>query len=138
MGCAQSDSDNGDQASGGKVGEALSANGTFYATMTWDPLQLKAGNGANNTATVAVTGPNREPLTEAAHGAVILKEFHPEMPGMGHGTNEDDQVISAMECNDSGSFKVSGIHFSMAGGESEWVVTLKVAIGGVDDIAKVP
>lgn len=116
-----------------KIGEAKSENGTYLATISWDPAQLKGGNSVNNTALVVVQGPTNVSLT----GDVQLTAFHPEMPAMGHGTNEADQVITP-KVGEVGHFVVSGVHFSMAGSEGEWVVAMTVSINGTPDVAKVP
>jgi len=132
-GCGLGAGSAGEDAGPKTIGEALSGRGVYYATLTWEPAQLKAGNHVNNMARVTIHDPTNQPLASA----VTLIGFHPQMPGMGHGTNEADQVISAVD-DAVGRYVVSGVHFSMAGAESEWVVTINAAVAGTEDTAEVP
>jgi hypothetical protein len=121
-----------DDATSPSIGEADSENGVFRASLSWQPASLKAGNGTSNTGHVAITALSGEPLS----GDVELTGFHPEMPAMGHGTNEDDQRIET-DGTAPGRFVVTGVHFSMAGGEGEWVVKLYASVEGKEDLARV-
>ncbi len=63
---------------------------------------------------------------------VVIKEFHPRMPKMGHGTDESTQSYHQVDST-TNVIKVSGIYFNMGGKPGGWVVNITAEVDGSED-----
>lgn len=109
------------------VSNGVSEGGLFNIEIAFRD-ELKAGSDSKNTATVTITDSNKDPYTD--RDTIQIMGFHPEMPMMGHGTNETSQVITAIDGR-PGKFKVTGVQFMMAGKAEAWRILVGVKVNGV-------
>lgn len=105
-------------------GFIASKNKLFYVRADWN-LPLQSGGDGTNEVNLHFIYPDSTPIKTP-----LILGFHPEMPTMGHGTDESTQTFSLIA---EGNIQASGIYFNMPGWEGGWIVILKVLIDDQED-----
>ena len=108
----------------------LGAGESFLVKPTWKLPLICCDDGEQEVTLEFLKGDSSVPQT------VVINEFHPRMPKMGHGTDESTQSFEATD--QPNVLKVTGIYFNMEGEPGGWVVTMIVTVDGVTDSIELP
>jgi hypothetical protein len=106
-------------------GYTFSETKVFQVRIDWSS-PLVAGE-LNNSARLKFLQKHGEAMP------LSLNSFKLFMPAMGHGSIKTDKLILTQDLEDTSSWKVQQIYFSMPGGAGDWVVDLAVSACGISD-----
>lgn len=131
VGCGSSDSGHRGEPQASSLDARASEKGVFSASMVWNE-PLKASRTETMSGVLTITKEDG-----SAPSTVQIDGFHPEMPGMGHGTNEQSQKFTLVE-GTTNKFDVTGVIFIMGGSAGEWVVVIQATVDGEADSVTLP